>query len=66
MHFVCFVNHDGTLYQLDGRKDAPIRHGTTCPDSFLADTAEVIRSSFMAADPSEHRFTIVALVDNPE
>lgn len=65
MHFVCFVNHNNTLYQLDGRKNAPVRHGTTSPDSFLLDTADVIRSSFMEVDPSEHRFTIVALVDNP-
>lgn len=65
MHFVCFVHHEGTLYQLDGRKDAPVAHGSTKPESLLADAADVIRSTFMAADTSEHRFTVVALTAAP-
>lgn len=61
MHFVCFVEHEGTLYELDGRRDTPIPHGPTTIHSLLADAAGVIQGKFMAADPSEHRFTIVAL-----
>lgn len=65
-HFVCFVHHNGTLYQLDGRLDAPVGHGPTSEDTFLNDTAAVMQSAFMAADPSEHRFTIVALAASPD
>lgn len=65
-HFVCFVHHNGGLYQLDGRKDGPIYHGVTSADTILSDTASVVQSSFMATDPSEHRFTVVALTANPE
>lgn len=61
MHFVCFVQHEGTLYELDGRRDMPVAHGPTTTHSLLADTAGVIQGKFMAADPTEHRFTIIAL-----
>lgn len=66
MHFVCFVHHNGGLYQLDGRKGAPIYHGATTADTILSDTGSVIKSSFMEADPTEHRFTIVALTANAD
>lgn len=61
MHFVCFVHTDGVLYLLDGRKDEPVAQCPTTEHTFLQDTAHVIQSSFMAVDPTEHRFTIVAL-----
>lgn len=34
-HFVAFVNHNNELYELDGRKTYPIKHGATNEDSFL-------------------------------
>jgi Ubiquitin carboxyl-terminal hydrolase, family 1 len=51
---------DGCLYELDGRKPAPVNHGATSPDTLLQDAVEVV-SQFMARDPTELRFTIVAL-----
>ena len=36
-HFVALVNVDGELYELDGRKDAPIKHGNTEELTFLKD-----------------------------
>lgn len=62
MHFVCFIQHQGTLYELDSSKDTPVAHGPTTIHSLLADTAGIIQGKFIAADPSEHRFTIIALV----
>lgn len=64
MHFVCFVHSDGVLVELDGRKDTPVSHGPCTPDSLLEDATHVIKDKFMQADPSEHRFTILALTMN--
>ncbi|XP_072332263.1 ubiquitin carboxyl-terminal hydrolase isozyme L3 isoform X1 [Scyliorhinus torazame] len=35
LHFITFVNVDGYLYELDGRKPFPINHGSTTADNFL-------------------------------
>ncbi|XDV30604.1 hypothetical protein PO909_033491 [Leuciscus waleckii] len=60
LHFIAFVNVEGYLYELDGRKPFPIVHGKTTDDTFLEDSAEVCKK-FMARDPQELRFTVVAL-----
>uniref|UniRef100_A0A9J7XV91 Ubiquitin carboxyl-terminal hydrolase n=1 Tax=Cyprinus carpio carpio TaxID=630221 RepID=A0A9J7XV91_CYPCA len=60
LHFIAFVNVEGHLYELDGRKPFPIVHGKTTEDTFLEDSAEVCKK-FMARDPQELRFTVVAL-----
>jgi ubiquitin carboxyl-terminal hydrolase L3 len=59
-HFICFTNVDGHLYELDGRKKFPINHGVTSADTLLNDACAVVKQ-FMARDPTEMRFTIVAL-----
>lgn len=60
LHFVAFVQQEGTLFELDGRIDHPIDHGS-CERGVLRDAAAVIKSRYMAADPAEMRFTIMAL-----
>ncbi|XP_041055923.1 ubiquitin carboxyl-terminal hydrolase isozyme L3 isoform X2 [Carcharodon carcharias] len=60
LHFITFVNIDGYLYELDGRKPFPINHGSTTADNFLEDAVEVCKK-FMQRDPDELRFTVVAL-----
>ncbi|XP_060682509.1 ubiquitin carboxyl-terminal hydrolase isozyme L3 [Hemiscyllium ocellatum] len=60
LHFITFVNVDGYLYELDGRKPFPINHGSTSADNFLEDAIEVCKK-FMQRDPDELRFTVVAL-----
>ncbi|CAH4031005.1 ubiquitin carboxyl-terminal hydrolase isozyme L3 [Pieris brassicae] len=59
-HFITFVHKDGALYELDGRKAFPINHGPTSSDTFLEDAAKVCKE-FMARDPNEVRFTVMAL-----
>ena len=34
-HFIAFVEKDGILYDLDGRKPAPVNCGPTCKETFL-------------------------------
>lgn len=60
-HFITFVHKDGSLYELDGRKAFPINHGRTSADTLLEDAAKVCKE-FMARDPNEVLFTVIALV----
>lgn len=59
-HFICFVEKDGDLYELDGGKFAPINHGPTAGE-FLAAAAQVIQGKFMATDPDSIHFNMMAL-----
>uniref|UniRef100_A0A0B6XYJ5 Ubiquitin carboxyl-terminal hydrolase n=1 Tax=Arion vulgaris TaxID=1028688 RepID=A0A0B6XYJ5_9EUPU len=61
-HFVAFVHVNGHLYELDGRKEAPIVHGKTTPDTLLQDAAEIIKK-FMAREPDNVNFNVMALVN---
>mmetsp|Transcript_6462 Transcript_6462/g.11526 ORF Transcript_6462/g.11526 Transcript_6462/m.11526 type:complete len:238 (-) Transcript_6462:8911-9624(-) len=61
LHFVSFVHCDGTLFELDGRQLSPCIHGKTSPESLLYDACIAIRNKYMDADPTELRFTMVAL-----
>jgi len=59
-HFITFVEKEGSLYELDGRKSFPIKHGPSSPDTLLRDAAAVVRQ-VIARDPEELRFTVVVL-----
>ncbi|KAH8392565.1 hypothetical protein KR215_011717 [Drosophila sulfurigaster] len=59
-HFIALVNKENTLYELDGRKSYPISHGKTSDETFVKDAAKVCKE-FMARDPEEVRFTVLAL-----
>lgn len=63
-HFIAFVEFEGNLYELDGRKDFPINHGECKADELLAKSCEAIKV-FMARDPEEIKFTIMALAAPP-
>lgn len=60
LHFIAFVNVGGQLYELDGRKPFPIVHGNTSEETLLEDAVEVCKV-FMARDPDEVCFTLIAL-----
>ena len=61
-HFVCFVERGGRLWELDGRKGGPIDHGALGGGggALLAGAIEVMKA-YMARDPEEVRFTMLAL-----
>ena len=59
-HFIALVHVNGGLYELDGRKEGPVRHGDTTQENLLKDSVAVVEK-FMKRDPSEMRFTILAL-----
>lgn len=60
LHYVCFVCVDGSLYELDGRKPAPVRHGETAPERLLLDAARAA-TDFIQRDADNLRFTAIAL-----
>ncbi|KAJ6638864.1 Ubiquitin carboxyl-terminal hydrolase [Pseudolycoriella hygida] len=59
-HYVALIQKDGELYELDGRKSFPVKHGPTTAEQFLEDAAKVCKE-FMARDPDEIRFTVSAI-----
>ncbi len=65
LHFIAFVSYNGHLYELDGCKAQPINHGPTSIDAFLSDAVGVVRQ-FMARDPTNVRFNMVALAPPAE
>jgi ubiquitin carboxyl-terminal hydrolase L3 len=63
-HFVAIVPVDGQIYELDGGKVAPVNFGPySSPERFGIEAAEkVIRDWYIANDPEELRFGIIAVV----
>mmetsp|Transcript_111027 Transcript_111027/g.220864 ORF Transcript_111027/g.220864 Transcript_111027/m.220864 type:complete len:281 (+) Transcript_111027:69-911(+) len=64
-HFICFVEHRGHVFELDGAKSCAIDHGLAGAD-FLAATVKVIKANFMDADPENIQFNMMALVQCSE
>jgi len=60
-HFIAFVHKDGFCYELDGRKEFPVKHAACTEDGFLKAAAKVIREEFMAKDPQSYNFNACAL-----
>jgi ubiquitin carboxyl-terminal hydrolase L3 len=64
-HFISFIQHNGSLYELDGRKSFPVNHGATTQDTFLADACRVAQG-FMQRDPDESGFGLICLAPPPQ
>lgn len=64
LHFNSFVCVDGRLYELDGRKSFPVNHGECRPEELLTKAVAVIQQEFVARDPEEIRWNLVALCNN--
>jgi len=62
-HFVAFIQKEGNLYELDGRKEFPINHGGSSAETFLQDAAKVCQE-YMSRNPNNVNFTICALTEN--
>ena len=50
LHFICFIQHNGQLYEMDGRKPAPVNHG---PSTDLITDAVSVVKKFMERDPGK-------------
>ncbi|XP_061107600.1 ubiquitin carboxyl-terminal hydrolase isozyme L1-like isoform X1 [Conger conger] len=59
-HFITFISVVGQLYELDGRLDYPVNHGSTTVDNFIKDAAGIC-CQFMEREKDEVRFSAVAL-----
>ncbi|TIB00106.1 hypothetical protein E3P96_02746 [Wallemia ichthyophaga] len=70
LHFVAFVHApaqltDGTrLVELDGRKIAPVDHGSS--SDLLKDSANVVKNHFMKLNPDSIDFALIALTTQEE
>uniref|UniRef100_A0A7S0NK07 Ubiquitin carboxyl-terminal hydrolase n=1 Tax=Micromonas pusilla TaxID=38833 RepID=A0A7S0NK07_MICPS len=63
LHFVALVHVDGGLYELDGRRDAPFRHGDTARESFLVDAGSVVKK-FVERGGDSLSFNAIAMGPN--
>jgi ubiquitin carboxyl-terminal hydrolase L3 len=60
LHFICLVAVGGTLYELDGRKPAPLALGE-CDEASLLKRAAARAQEYMALNPDEVNFTLAAM-----
>lgn len=65
LHFIAFVEKDGCIYELDGRKPFPINHGASSSDTLLQDAARVCKQ-FMDRDPTQLQFNMIAITSPME
>ncbi|KAG0180464.1 Ubiquitin carboxyl-terminal hydrolase isozyme L3 [Apophysomyces sp. BC1021] len=58
LHFVCFVEVDQHLYELDGRKPFPINHGKSTD---LIESAAKVMRHYIERDPDQTNYSAIAL-----
>lgn len=54
LHFICFIQCDGDLYELDGRKEFPINHGKC--DDLLKGAVKIIKE-VIERNPNSNEIT---------
>jgi ubiquitin carboxyl-terminal hydrolase L3 len=60
-HFIVFCEVAGTLVEFDGCQSFPVPHGPTTRATLLQDAAKIIMEDFMARDPGNVNFNVMAL-----
>lgn len=63
LHFVAFVEHKGSLIELDGRRNSPVNHGPVGA-GLLESTAEVVKR--IIAITQSIQFNLITLSPTPE
>ncbi|GBM36313.1 Ubiquitin carboxyl-terminal hydrolase isozyme L3 [Araneus ventricosus] len=58
-HFIALIHSNSKLYELDGRKTAPVFHGSTSNETFLKDAVRVCRE-YMERDSQNINFNALA------
>jgi len=61
-HFISFVPHNNTLYELDGLQAGPISHGECSPETWLALAREQIQKRIENYASNEIRFNLLAII----
>ncbi|GFP96792.1 ubiquitin carboxyl-terminal hydrolase isozyme l3 [Phtheirospermum japonicum] len=64
-HFICFTCVNGQLYELDGRRAAPISHGASSATTLLQDAAKVIEK-IIQKNPDSINFNVIAISKKTE
>lgn len=60
-HFISIINHKDQIYEMDGRKLGPIKHGATSESTFLKDAITVIKKCFINLDEENANFSLQAV-----
>ncbi|CXI94043.1 ubiquitin carboxyl-terminal hydrolase isozyme L3, putative [Plasmodium berghei] len=63
-HFIVFLEINGMLIELDGRKNHPIIHGQTTSNNFVYDAGKLIQDNFISKYQDCHSFSAIAIVPN--
>jgi ubiquitin carboxyl-terminal hydrolase L3 len=66
LHFICFVHHNGYLFELDGTKKWPVCHGDCTPATLLRSAIDTVKSKFVALDPANPNFNLIALASSED
>ena len=62
-HFVSYINLDGNIWELDGRRSNPIHKGECTADTFGVKVAELLKG-YTQMDNTTNQFSLMALAPN--
>jgi len=65
LHFICFVEKDGFLYELDGRRDTAVNRGASTRETFLKDAIKAVKQ-IMSLKPGLIEYSCIALAKAAE
>lgn len=64
-HFIAYTHVNGTLYELDGLKPAPISHGSCTQSQFSEKVVPVLQRRIGRYPQNEIRFNLLAMIQDP-
>ncbi|KAF8322168.1 hypothetical protein DL93DRAFT_2163008 [Clavulina sp. PMI_390] len=64
-HFIVYLPHAGSIYELDGLKKAPIRHGSYSGEQWVGKAREAIEARIATYPPESLHFNLLAIRDDP-
>ena len=64
-HFIAFVEHNGIVWELDGRKKGPICRGATTYQSFLSDVGGIVKKEYVDPNPDLKLFSLMTVAGKP-
>jgi len=64
-HFIVYLPYNESIYELDGLKKTPIRHGAFDGDGWIPKAREVIEARIATYPPESLHFNLLAIRDDP-